>query len=84
MFESLDYVYVPAPEIESSLKYHVDILGGKLLWRINAYGVWVACISLLRDEKPYILLADHISKNDVMLIYRVASLSRAVSELRSK
>src|SRR5215510_9120132 len=84
MFESLDYLYVPAPDIECSVKYYVDILGGKLLWKINAYGVWVACVSLSKDEKPYILLADHISKKDVMLIYRVASLTRAVSELRSK
>lgn len=26
----------------------------------NAYGMWVACISLSQDERPYVLLTDHI------------------------
>lgn len=46
MFKSLDFLYVPAPDIESSVKYYVDVLGGQLLWKIHAYGVWVACIAL--------------------------------------
>ena len=84
MFESLDFLYVPAPDIESSVKYYTQVLGGKLLWKIHAYGAWVACISLTKNEKPYFLLADHIKRNDVMLIYRVEHLERAIAELQSK
>lgn len=84
MFESLDFLYVPAPDIESSVRYYTHILGGRLVWKIHAYGVWVACIILSNNEKPYVLLADHIQKKDVMLIYRVASLDNASAELRSK
>jgi catechol 2,3-dioxygenase-like lactoylglutathione lyase family enzyme len=54
MFESLDFIYIPAPDIESSVDYYKNILGGELLWKIYAYGVWVACI-VLSDEEPYIL-----------------------------
>lgn len=46
MFKSLDFLYVPAPDIESSVQYYTQVLGGELLWKIHAYGVWVACIEL--------------------------------------
>ena len=83
MFESLDFVYIPAPDIESSVDYYKNILGGELLWKIHAYGVWVACI-VLSDEEPYILLANHIEKNDIVLIYRVSNLEKTAFQLRSK
>lgn len=84
MFKSLDFLYVPAPDIESSVQYYTQVLGGELLWKIHAYGVWVACVTLSKAEKPYILLADHIHKNDVMLIYQVENLENAIAQLKSK
>jgi hypothetical protein len=84
MFKSLDFIYVPAPDIESSVEYYTKVLGGKLLWKIHAYGVWVACIALSETVKPYVLLADHIDKKDVMLIYQVEKLENAVAELKGK
>ncbi len=84
MFESLDFLYVPAPEIESSIRYYTEILGSKLLWKIHAFGVWVACIKLSENERPYVLLADHINKKDIMLIYRVENLELTARKLRSK
>ena len=85
LFKSLDFLYIPAPDIESSVQYYTQVLGGDLMWKIHAYGVWVACITLSKiAEKPYVLLADHISKNDIMLIYQVESLDDAVSQLKAK
>ena len=84
MFESLDFLYVPAPEIESSIRYYTEVLGSQLLWKIHAFGVWVACIKLSENERPYVLLADHINKKDVMLIYRVENLELTARKLRSK
>ena len=84
MFKSLDYLYVPAPDIESSVKYYTKVLGGELLWTIHAYGVWVACIGLDQNKKPYVLLADHIERKDVMMIYRVESLEETITELKAK
>ncbi|HET7149495.1 MAG TPA: VOC family protein [Candidatus Nitrosopolaris sp.] len=83
MFESLDFLYVPAPNIQESINYYTMILDGELLWKIHAYGVWVACIKL-SDKEPYVLLADHVEKKDMMLIYRVNNLDKAASELRSR
>lgn len=84
MLKSLDFLYVPAPDIESSVKYYTQVLGGELLWKIHAYGVWVACVALSKNEKPYVLLADHIQKNDVMLLYKVENLDDAIAHLKSK
>jgi catechol 2,3-dioxygenase-like lactoylglutathione lyase family enzyme len=84
MFESLDFLYVPAPDIESSIRFYTEVLGGQLLWKIHAFGVWVACIKLSKNERPYVLLADHIKKKDIMLIYRVANLELTATKLRSK
>jgi predicted enzyme related to lactoylglutathione lyase len=83
MFESLDFLYVPAPDIEASVQYYTKALGGRLQWKIHAYGVWVACVKLSRG-KPYVLLADHIDRKDVMLIYRVADLDDAAAKLKSR
>ena len=84
ILESLDFLYVPAPDIHASVRYYTDVLDGELMWKIHAFGVWVACIRLANSEKPYVLLADHINKNDVMLIYRVENLQSAIKELKSK
>ena len=53
------------------------------MWKIHAYGVWVACM-VLSEEEPYILLANHIEKNDIVLIYRVSNLEKTAFQLRSK
>ena len=50
MFESLDFLYVPAPNIHESIRYYTKVLDGELLWKIHAYGVWVACIRLSSKE----------------------------------
>ena len=83
-FMSLDFLYIPAPDIEASIKYYTQVLGGELLWKINAFGVWVACVTLSEAEKPYVLLADHIHKNDVMLVYQVENLENTVVKLKAK
>src|SRR5919199_5875686 len=84
MLESLDFLYVPAPDIESSIRYYTEVLGSQLLWKIHAFGVWVACVKLSKNEKPYVLLADHIKERDVMLVYRVANLEVVTTELKLK
>jgi len=84
MFKSLDFLYVPAPDIELSVTFYTQVLGGDLLWKIHAYGVWVACIALAKDERPYVLLADHIGRNDMMLIYQVENLEDSVALLKTK
>jgi hypothetical protein len=83
IFEWLDFVYLPSSNIQESIRYYTNLLDGELLWKIHAYGVWVTCIKLSNKE-PYILLADHIEKKDMILIYQVNSLDKTHSELKSK
>ncbi|TLX65721.1 MAG: hypothetical protein E6L02_07500, partial [Thaumarchaeota archaeon] len=79
LFESLDFLYVPAPNMEESVRYNTKVLDAQLLWKIHAYGVWVACIKISEIE-PAILLADHIERKDLILIYRVQNLEKTASE----
>lgn len=52
MFESLDHLYVPAPDIKESVKYYARMLAGS--WRrIYAYGVRVACVQVAKSEPPF-------------------------------
>ena len=83
IFESLDFLYVPAPNIQQSITYYTKVLDGELLWKIHAFGVWVACVKL-SDKEPYILLANHLERKDLMLIYRVNNLDKVRSELRAR
>ena len=83
IFESLDFLYIPAPNIQESITYYTKVLDGELLWKIHAYGVWVACVKLSNKE-PHILLANHIERKDLMLVYRVSDLDKAASELRAR
>jgi hypothetical protein len=83
MFESLDFLYVPASDIEASVRYYVEILGGSLRWKIHAMGAWVACVQLSREGPP-VLLADHKERTGPQLIYRVASFEESVAALRAK
>jgi hypothetical protein len=50
---------------------------------IHAFGVWVACIRVL-DSGPLLLLADHIKKNDMIMVYRVNSLDNTAYTLHSQ
>jgi hypothetical protein len=97
IFESLDFLYVPAHNIDESIKYYTNVLDGKLLWKIHAYGFWVACINIVdedeekeeekqqqRQQQPYILLANHIDKKDLIMIYRVKNMEKAASDLKSR
>jgi predicted enzyme related to lactoylglutathione lyase len=85
VFESLDFLYVPALNIDKSIRYYTKVLDGKLLWKIHAYGVWVACVKISNNkQEPCILLADHIEKKDPILIYRVNNLDNTFSKLISR
>jgi len=83
MFESLDYLYVPAPDIDASVRYYTHVLDGKLAWKIRAFNAWVACVELALDGPP-VLLADHKSPTGPQLVYRVAEFEKTVRELRAR
>jgi predicted enzyme related to lactoylglutathione lyase len=74
-FESLDYIYVPAPDIEAAVRFYTVTLGGDLLWRIRDGNTWVAAVRLTGDG-PIVLLANHLEPGQTVLIYRVPQIDR--------
>ena len=51
-FESLDYLYVPAPDFEAAVRFYTATIGGELRWRIHDGGVWVAAVRLAAAGPP--------------------------------
>ena len=60
MFLSLDYLYVPAPNIDAAVGYYTEQLGGELVWKIHAFDTWVAAVRLSASG-PMVLLAAHLT-----------------------
>lgn len=82
LFEFLDFLYVPAPDIEESINYYTSVLGCKLLWKLHALEVWVACIhAYFRFRTTITSSSPH---NDLRMIYRVNNLEDTASTLRSQ
>jgi hypothetical protein len=72
-FESLDYLYLPAPDIEAGILFYTETLGGELLWRIRDGDTWVAAVRLA-PEAPLVVLANHLEPGKALLVYRARSI----------
>lgn len=83
MFEQLDYVYMPSHDVAADVAYFTDVLGGRLIFAIDGMGTRVAMIALTEDP-PRILLAGHLDGDRPVLVYRVADLPTATTELESR
>jgi hypothetical protein len=82
-FERLDYVYMPSRDVAADMSWFRDVLGGRVVFAIDAMGTRVAMIELTL-EPPRLLLADHVEGDVPILVYRVASLVDTVAELESR
>ena len=80
MFESLDFLYMPSRDAAGDLAHFVDGLGGSLVFAIERFGTRVAMVRLT-DEGPAVLLAEHLEGEAPVLVYRVADLEQALSDL---
>jgi hypothetical protein len=81
--ESLDFIYMPSRDVASDVAYFEDILGGRLVFAIDAMGIRVAMIEL-GSESPRLLLAGHLEGATPILVYRVTSLAGAMTELEAR
>jgi hypothetical protein len=82
-FEALDYLYMPSRDVAVDVHYFTEVLGGHLVFAIEAMGTRVAMIELT-DDPPRLLLADHVAGDAPILIYRVANLANAAAELATR
>jgi hypothetical protein len=82
-FESLDFLYMPAADVAAEVDHFTGVLGGSVVWAIEAFGARVAMVRLAAGS-PAVLLADHLDGDRPVLVYRVASLDRAAEELAAR
>ncbi len=80
--EQLDFVYMPSHDVEADMSYFTAVLGGRLVFAIDAMGIRVAMVEL-GEESPRILLAGHLEGERPILVYRVPQLADAMATLES-
>jgi catechol 2,3-dioxygenase-like lactoylglutathione lyase family enzyme len=80
-FLSLDFVYVPTPDVDAGVAYYVDVLGARLDFKVRAMDTVVARVDLA-DGGPALLLSGHLAGERPILIYRVADYASSTAALR--
>ena len=80
-FESLDFLYMPSRDPAAELEWFETALGAQVAFAIEAFGTRVAMLRPV--EGPALLLAGHLEGERPVLVFRVASLDAAVTELEA-
>ena len=83
MFGSLDYIYVPAADVEGETQRYVETLDAELVWKVRGMGTTVACLRL-GEPGPAILLSGHLRGESAILVYRVQDYAATVARLRER
>lgn len=81
-FERLDFVYSPSRDVAADVEHLTRVVGGRLVFAIEAFGTRVAMVRLT-PEPPDLVLAGHLAGDRPILVYRVADLEAATGALRS-
>jgi hypothetical protein len=81
-FRSLDFLYVPAADVEAAVDRYVDGLGAELVWFVRGMGTTVAAVRVSADG-PLVLLSGHLDASAPILVYRVDDYADAVAALRA-
>jgi hypothetical protein len=82
-FERLDFLYVPSRDVAEDLAFFSEVLGGEVVFAIDAMGTRVAAVRLT-GEPPLVLLTDHLEGDRPILVYRVPDLPAALAELEGR
>jgi catechol 2,3-dioxygenase-like lactoylglutathione lyase family enzyme len=82
-FEALDFVYMPSPDVARDLVFYRDVLGGEVVFAIEAFGARVAQVRVC-DGGPRLLLADHLEGEAPVLVHRVADLDAALAGIERR
>lgn len=81
--EQLDFVYMPSQDVAADMTYFSDVLGGRLVFAIDAMGIRVAMLEL-GEQSPRVLLAGHLQGERPILVYRVERFADAMADLESR
>ena len=81
--ERLDFIYQPSRDVAADVEWFTGILGAELVFAIDGMGTRVAMLEL-GAPPPHLLLAGHLHGETPVLVYRVAALDEAMSDLESR
>jgi hypothetical protein len=81
--QGLDFIYTPSRDVAGDRDYFIDVLGGRLVFAVEAMGTRVAAIQLA-ERSPLLLLTDHLEGERPVLVYRVADLEGALEDLERR
>ncbi len=83
VFERLDFLYLPSADVARDLGFYRDVLGGEVVFAIEAFGTRVAEVRLASDS-PHLLLAGHLEGEAPVLVHRVADLEESIALLAQR
>ena len=82
-FEELDFIYMPSSDVAADIGFYRDVLGGEIVFAIEAFGTRVAQVRI-SDGGPRLLVAGHMEGEAPVLVHRVAELDSAIAELEQR
>lgn len=82
-FEHLDFLYVPSRDVAADLGFFERVIGGEVVFAIDAMGTRVAAVRLTHDA-PLLLLTDHLEGERPIFVYRVPDLHVALDALEAR
>jgi hypothetical protein len=83
VFGSLDYIYLPAADVDDEVVRYVETAGAELVWKVRAMGTTVACLRV-GESGPAILLSGHLQGTSPILVYQVQDYAGTVAQLRQR
>jgi hypothetical protein len=78
--EHLDFLYTPSRDVAADLAALTEAFGARTVFAIEGTGARVAAVELA-EGTPLVLLADHLHDERTILVFRVADLSQATTDL---
>jgi hypothetical protein len=82
-FERLDFIYMPSRDVAADGEYFADILGGRIVFAIEAMSARVSMIELT-EQPPNLLLTDHLEGERPILVFKVRDLEESLAELERR
>lgn len=82
-FQQLDFLYTPSRDVAADARHMEEVLGGEVVFAVEAMETRVAGVRLAADG-PLVLLTDHLADDRTILIYRVGDLDQALADLETR
>jgi len=74
---------MPSTNPADDVRYFTEVNGARQVFAVEGMGTRVAMVQLA-DGSPRLLLAGHLNGERPVLVYRVASLSRALDDMEAR